>query len=223
LSSDNNNGIITTLFLQTSLLISPTNLSFSPQGAGTTSAPLAVTLTNIGVSTISAPTVSFIGTAANVFSQTNNCGSSLAAGSSCTLEVTFSPTQSDVRSQAILNLAESTSIRSQVNLSGYSTPTNATLSPSSLNFPNTAIGTSSSLPATLTNSGLETLAISSIHIYGVFTETNNCGANLASGASCTIQVEFTPTSAVAYSNHLYLYDDAGNGTQSIPVSGTGVE
>jgi centrosomal CEP192-like protein len=168
------------------------------------------------------PTLSFTGKGADAYSQTNDCGSTLAAAT-CTLEVTFLPTQLGVRFDAILNLAESSSIKNQVSLSGYSTPTNATLSPSSLNFPNTTIGTSSSLPATLTNSGLETLAISSIHIYGVFTETNNCGANLASGASCTIQVEFTPTSAVTYSNHLYLYDDAGNGTQSIPVSGMGVE
>ena len=223
LSSTNDKGTITTLFLQTSLLISATNLNFSGQGVGTTSAPLPVTLTNIGVSTISTPTLSFTGKGADAYSQTNDCGSTLVAGSTCTLEVTFLPTQSGVRFDAILNLAESSSIKNQVSLSGYSTPTNATLSPSSLNFPNTTIGTSSSLPATLTNSGLETLAISSIHIYGVFTETNNCGANLASGASCTIQVEFTPTSAVTYSNHLYLYDDAGNGTQSIPVSGMGVE
>jgi hypothetical protein len=223
LSSTNNEGTLTTLFLQTSLLISATQLNFFGQGVGTTSAPLPVTLTNIGVGAIPVPAITITGAGSAPYSQTNDCGSSLPAGASCLVEVTYTPTQPGVRSNGTLNLAESSTISNHVALTGYSTSTNATLTPSSLNFPDTTVGTSATLPVTLTNSGLETLTISSIHIYGVFSETNNCGANLTAGASCIIQVKFTPTSASTDSNHLYIYDNAGDGTQSIPVNGTGVQ
>lgn len=39
------------------------------------------------------PTVKFTGNHAANFAQTNNCGSSLPANSSCTISVTFTPSQ----------------------------------------------------------------------------------------------------------------------------------
>jgi hypothetical protein len=70
-----------------SLSLSPRNLTFGSLIAGTTSASQPVTLTNGGATALA---ITSIATSAN-FSQTNNCGSSVAANGSCTVNVTFAP------------------------------------------------------------------------------------------------------------------------------------
>lgn len=70
------------------LRASPTSLSFGDVASGSTSAPQAVTVTNPGNSAASISSISTSGP----FTQTNNCGGSIAAGGSCTVNVTFAPT-----------------------------------------------------------------------------------------------------------------------------------
>jgi len=71
---------------------SPSSLTFATQRVGTTSAAQAVTLTN-PVNGLSAPlTISSIVTVGDFAIASNNCGGSLAAGTSCTIGVTFKPT-----------------------------------------------------------------------------------------------------------------------------------
>jgi hypothetical protein len=67
--------------------VSPASLAFGNQNAGTTSAPQPVTLSNTGgfALTLTSIATSFY------FGQTNNCGGTVAAGSSCTINVTFKP------------------------------------------------------------------------------------------------------------------------------------
>ncbi|HEY0306784.1 MAG TPA: Ig-like domain repeat protein [Acidobacteriaceae bacterium] len=64
-------------------------LTFGSQAVGTSSASKPVVVTN--TSTLSAITITSIVASAG-FSQTNNCGSSIAALGTCTINVTFSPT-----------------------------------------------------------------------------------------------------------------------------------
>lgn len=73
---------------QPAVTLSPTSLSFPWQFINTSSSPLPVTLTNSGNGTLSISSV----VAAGPFSQMNACGSSLGAGSSCTINVVFQPT-----------------------------------------------------------------------------------------------------------------------------------
>jgi hypothetical protein len=68
--------------------VSASSLTFSNQGVGTTSASQPVTLSNTGNVAL---TITNIGTSAN-FGQTTNCGTSVAASGSCTINVTFAPT-----------------------------------------------------------------------------------------------------------------------------------
>jgi hypothetical protein len=70
--------------------VSPPSLIFGSQNLGTTSAFQPVTLSNSGTAAL---TITGIGTSIN-FGQTNNCGGSVAASGSCTINVTFSPTAS---------------------------------------------------------------------------------------------------------------------------------
>jgi hypothetical protein len=68
--------------------VSPPSLTFSNQSEGTTSASQPVILSNTGAVTL---TIASIVPSTN-FGETDNCAGSVAAGGSCTINVTFSPT-----------------------------------------------------------------------------------------------------------------------------------
>ena len=70
-----------------SVSLSTKSLTFGDELQGTASQPLPVTLTNSGTATL---TIASIAASAN-FAQTNNCGSTLAAGANCTINVTLTP------------------------------------------------------------------------------------------------------------------------------------
>ena len=67
---------------------SPTSLSFGDVASGSTSSAQTVTVTNPGTSAAPVSSVGVTGP----FSQTNTCGTSIAAGGSCTVSVKFAPT-----------------------------------------------------------------------------------------------------------------------------------
>jgi HYDIN/CFA65/VesB-like, Ig-like domain/Right handed beta helix region len=77
--------------------VSPTNSGFGNQDVGTTSAARAVTLANTGAAALSITGIS----ASGDFAQTSNCPASLAAGSNCTIQVTFTPTTTGPRVGAL--------------------------------------------------------------------------------------------------------------------------
>jgi hypothetical protein len=79
----------------TAVSLSSSKLVFPKQKVGTSSSPQAVTLTL----TNTASTALVIGTitSSGDFSQTNNCGSSLAPGGNCSINVTFTPTATGTR------------------------------------------------------------------------------------------------------------------------------
>ena len=68
--------------------LSPSSLTFATRLLGTTSAGQDVTLSNTG----DAPMNITSKTVSSRFAETDNCGSSVAAGTSCTISVTFTPT-----------------------------------------------------------------------------------------------------------------------------------
>ena len=71
-----------------SVSVSTNSLTFSGVAVGTTSAPQSVTLTNAGTAALAISSATISGD----FSISNNtCGSSVAAGGSCTISVTFTP------------------------------------------------------------------------------------------------------------------------------------
>jgi hypothetical protein len=68
---------------------SSSTLSFGTQKVGTQSKPLQVTFTNTGTGTL---TLKGIAISPQLFTQSNTCASSLAAGAHCTVSVQFAPT-----------------------------------------------------------------------------------------------------------------------------------
>ena len=69
----------------------PTKLNFGTQPVGTRSLPKRITLTNKGDSTVMITGIAITGTDAKDFAETNNCGTTVAAGASCFIKVTFKP------------------------------------------------------------------------------------------------------------------------------------
>lgn len=96
-----------------------------------------------------------------------------------------------------------------------------TANPSSLNFGEQALGsTSSSQTVTLSNSGTSAVTISSITTSGDFSVSHNCPASLAVASTCTVSASFTPSAIGARSGAIIVTSNANLG--SLALSGTGV-
>ncbi|MFI5707037.1 discoidin domain-containing protein [Kribbella sp. NPDC051620] len=197
---------------------SPSALSFGSVATGASSSPQAVTVTNSGTAAASVSSVATTGD----FSQTNNCGSSIAAGGSCTVNVTFSPAAAGSRSGNLT--VNAAGVTSTVSLSGTGVAPGPILNPnpSSLSFPDTLVGSSSATKAiTVTNSGTASAGVSGVSATGDFNQTNNCGT-VAVGASCTVTVTFRPTASGARTGNVSLTSNANNSPTTISLAGNGV-
>jgi Abnormal spindle-like microcephaly-assoc'd, ASPM-SPD-2-Hydin len=73
--------------------LTPANLTFASENIGSTSSAQSATLTNTSNAGLAISSIS----ASGDFAQTNNCPASLAAGLSCTIQVTFAPTATGTR------------------------------------------------------------------------------------------------------------------------------
>jgi len=213
----------------TATLTSP--LAFPNTPSGTTSSALAATLSNTGATSLSNIVPTITGTNPSDFAIStgaNACGASLAAGSSCSIYVTFTPA-SAASFSATLSVADSATGSPQTSsLTGTGTASNATLS-SPVAFPNTPKGTTSAaLAATLTNTGngalnniVPTITGTNPSDFAISTGANACGATLAASSSCFIYVTFTPASATSFSATLSVADSAAGSPQTSSLTGTG--
>jgi len=202
--------------------VSPSSLTFGNQAVGTTSPPQTVTLSNIGTSPL---TVSNIA-ASGDFAEANTCGSFLAAGGSCSIKVTFTPTTTGTRNGTLTVTDNSNGVdgsQQTVSLTGTGVSVGVSLSPTSLTFGNQVVNTMSS-PKTVTmkSTGTMPLNITNIAASGDFPQTNNCPGSLAPGAKCTISVTFTPAMTGKRIGSITVTDNASNSPQNVPLSGTGV-
>jgi hypothetical protein len=209
--------------------LSPTSLSFSNQMVGTTSPAQPVTLSNNGNANLTISSIAIAGSVTGDFAVTatgTTCSTSaaLAEGTSCTINVTFTPTIVGSES-ASLSVSDSAAGNPQtVALSGTGVLLPApNVSPTSLSFNNQLVGTTSTpQPVTVTNTGAEALSISSLTISYGWTQSNNCLPSVAANASCTINVSFQPTAAGSQTGTLTLTDLALDSPQTVSLSGTGV-
>jgi Abnormal spindle-like microcephaly-assoc'd, ASPM-SPD-2-Hydin len=101
--------------------LNPTSLSFGNQQVNTTSAVRAVTLTNSGNAALTINSVGLNGSNSGDFRQQNTCPSSsstLAAGASCTISVTFTPSAESSRSASLTITDNASGSPQSVALSG---------------------------------------------------------------------------------------------------------
>jgi len=198
--------------------ISPTALGFGSVATGASSATQAVTVTNSGSAAAPVTAVSTSGD----FSQTNTCGSSIGAGSSCTVTVKFTPTTTGSRTGDLTVAAAG--VTSTVPLSGTGVAPGPILSPnpSSLSFAGTIVGASAAAQTvTVSNSGTASATVSGVAASGDFSQTNNC-STVAVGGSCTVTVTFTPTTAGTRTGAVTITSSANNTPTSIALTGSGI-
>jgi hypothetical protein len=213
----------------------PSSLAFGNQPKGTASTSQTVTLTNNSQNALGSIVITVIGANPLDFAETNNCPASpltLATATSCTINVTFTPSTTAAES-ATLNIADTDSSSPQtVTLTGTGTapPPGVSLTPTSLNFGSITVGTPS-LPQAITLSNNSAVALSNIvvSITGAnaadFGFTTTCPASpgtvAASGGTCTINIIFTPSLAAAESATLSVTDSDASSPQTAALSGTG--
>jgi hypothetical protein len=208
-------------------VLTPQGLSFGNQRVGTNSSAHVVVLSNPGNATLNITGIGLAGPNASSFSLMSGCGSTLAAGNSCNLTITFKPVTAGPLSAAIIVTDNASNSPQSAALSGTGTAPQARLSAGSISFGSQNTGTASAPQAlTLSNPGTATLNVSSISIAGanagVFSQTNNCASTLAPNGTCSIQVTFTPASAGQFAATLSVSDDAVGSPQAASLSGAGI-
>jgi hypothetical protein len=208
-------------------------VSFTPnpvvlpaQAIGQVSGATPVTLTNNGGATLNVSNVGITGTDAAQFAQTNNC-TAVAAGQSCTINVTINPTGTAGARSAVISVTDDASgSPHSVNITGTAGTPTADLSPTSLAFPNTAVGTTSAAKTiTLTNNGNAPTLVNGATISGTnaadfAVSANTCG--LAGGVlpttTCTISVTYKPSTGNAETATLTIADNVGTGSQTVALT-----
>jgi len=204
--------------------LTPASVAFGSVPEGTPSATKNFTFKNNETVALTISSIGFTGTNAGDFSQTDTCGGSVAAKSTCTITVTFTPSIIGAES-ATLNV---NSVGNPSTVSATLTGTGiaqVTTTPASINFGSVKVGTSSkSYNVTLKNNLTSALAFTTSFTGadpGDFSATNSCSGSVPAKGSCTIGVVFTPTATGSRTATLDVNDSANNSPQTVSLSGTG--
>ncbi len=201
------------------ITLSTASVTFSAQAVATQSAAQTITVTSSGTQPVTFSTLNITAD----FTETDNCaGQTLATGSTCTVNVSFAPTQAGTRSGQLTVYANIPGGQATVSLTGNATAAAAVvLTPLTLSFPATLVNqTAAAQIITVANTGGNPATLQSPSITGDFAATaSTCGPTLAAQTSCSISVSFTPTASGTRSGVLSISDSAG--TQTAQLSGTG--
>ena len=206
--------------------VTPDALAFGSQPMNVESDAQEVTVANEGAMDLPISSISLTGPHATEFTFTTTCGSSLPSGSNCVISVRFKPASTGTRS-ASLHVAGDSGVVGTVALSGTGTSLVASfaVSPTSLAFGKVRRGSMRTKNVTISNNGSVMLPILSIGLSGSnpgqFGVTHDCGSSVAVGSSCVARVTFKPTSTGQKSAKLVVTANAGAGTKSVSLKGTG--
>jgi hypothetical protein len=213
----------------------PAGLEFGNLGVGVTSTAQPLTLVNISGIVLDISSI----TATGGFTQTNNCGSSLAAGAQCSIQVAYKPSAAGAGTGSVAVTAAGN--KQSVTLSGTgvngpvisvspSMPANLNPPlPFFVNQPGYTPGgtTSPPFPITITNLGNADLTFTNFSLVGgpfSFGDID-CFTSLAPLASCVVNVLFT---SYGYTSDpgtevLTLTDNASDSPQHISFTALGAD
>jgi hypothetical protein len=208
-------------------------IDFGDQPVGTTSSPTTVTITNTGdeALVIDPSGVTIGGTNPGSF-QTSNDGCSaqtIAAGSTCTVDVSFAPVSGAGPYSASLDVQDSTNtVSGSTGLAGNGTGSaSVSVSPDPFNFGDLKVGSPAvSHQFTVKNNGNLVLSIpdGGISVTGAgFTKgTDGCNNTIIIvGGSCTFTVLFDPGSAGPKSGLASITSNDPNSPMGVSLSGNG--
>lgn len=219
--------------------VSPTDIAFGNQRAGTSSAPQTVTITNNGESTLEIASIELTGANASDFALAvptteTDCRTlvQLAPAASCNIGARFAPATVSAKSATITIVDDAADSPQTVTLSGTGTQPGLNLTSASVDFGNVQLGTvqQAVVPITLDNTGTGPLTITGITIEGTnpadFSRMTNCPLSpntLAAGADCTITPAMQPANTGALAATISVSSDAPSSPDAIALAGTGVD
>jgi hypothetical protein len=204
--------------------LSVTALDFGYSAIGTTSSPLTVTLQNTGASSL---TVSSAAASANFAVASNTCTGPIAPKATCIVGVTFTPSAAGGFS-GTLTLTDSNALNAHqiVTLRGTGAAgPSVRISPSTLNFGNQTVNSTSPAQAIVVNNSGDTAVsfpANALRLSADFVVQNTtCGTSLAVGANCAVNLQFKPSATGVESGSLILSDSARANPQTIGLIGIG--
>ncbi|MBZ2187493.1 choice-of-anchor D domain-containing protein [Alcanivorax sp. JB21] len=206
--------------------VTPDELDFGNVQGGLTVTE-SVTVSNTGGAELGINNITLAGPDAGAFSESNDC-TTVAAGDSCTIDVTFYPVNEDSFSAELViesNDAEEPSVSVALMGSSVMTPTpEITVNPESVSFGMVQVGDAATQTVTIGNTGLESLFVDSISITGSeaseFIENNDC-TTVAPDATCAITISFSPTATGNRAATLEIESNAADTATLVPLSGQG--
>jgi hypothetical protein len=206
--------------------IDPPTRNFGSIQVGSPSTASVFTITNNGPAATENLLVTLGGDSAGDYARTTTCVAALASKATCTVSVIFTPTAAGSRQAELVVTA--TNNRLVAGLSGTGVrPASLRLTPAAQLFGSTAVG-SSGTPVTFTvtnTGGVDSSALSFTKAGAAaadFTVSqNNCAGVLAGGASCTLQIVFSPT-ALGARDATYAVTATTGGTSEATLNGTGI-
>ena len=209
--------------MQAGLAMSPASLNFGTVTMGQSSTQ-SVKLTNSGNANLNL-TATLPG---NNFTDNLVTPMTINAGASATFNVQFTPTSSGGVNGSIVFTDNASGSPQTLILSGSGQATNSTLTPNPGNVPfaNVIVGSNSTQPITLTNSGTASVSITQINITtgaGFSQNGLSVGQTIAAGATASFTAEFAPTAIGLSSGNITLTSTASNPTVTIALSGTGTQ
>jgi hypothetical protein len=200
--------------------VSPATLAFGNQVLGTTSTGESVTITNITGSSVSLSAAKASG---DYSVSSGTCGATLAAGAHCSITVTFKPSiVGSVSGELTVAYSGGVGSPDRIGLSGTGLIPLAA-SPTSLAFGTVPVGTTSSAQTlTLKNDNPSAaLSIDVAYSKDYAKSGGTCGASVAGGASCTVEVTFTPHQNGAINGAVSVTDGVAQSPLVVALSGSG--
>jgi hypothetical protein len=210
------------------LTVAPTALDFGTVAVGT-SDQLGVTVTNTSATPITFISATTDAAAYSVGEGTCPAdGSTLAAGASCTLDVTFAPTASGTSTGTLTLATDATQLPLTVALTGTGVSGQLQVTPAALAFGTIAVGSPANLTLTLLNAGTAIAGNIATSITGAdaaeFAVTVPCSSpSLAPNQGCNLTVTFTPTSTAAASATLNITGSEAGTPLAVPLTGSGTQ
>jgi hypothetical protein len=188
---------------QPAVSVSVTTLSFGTTSVGQKSAAQAVTLTNSGEAPLTLASLTLGGSSVGDFVLAGNCtsGATVAAGGTCTMQLSFAPSAVGTRSATLTVASNAANGSPVVTLSGSGVQYAIAVNPASASLQSTVGTMSASVQAVVTNSGASPITLWSITISGPFVMqpgSNSCGEgpmDLVPGQACSVYVAFMPAAA----------------------------